>query len=229
MAELETAVGYLYEDTCDVAFTFCLPFNTAFRPPPSTHSGTTRPNRQHRCNGEKPCTRCANKNIQCEYTFKKRCGPKRRKGMPSDGGGLLAPYPDADGGGGGGGGGKVLGFGDHLRGESTALNTDEVECVDVFMQNINTFLPLTTFDTIKRAAKATAHRDDGGGDASGTGSEEDSSGGGLLEPPYEDRNQMHHARKAMLHGAIALGAEFLDKDEESVKNAAIARQEIKEW
>lgn len=188
-----------------------------------------------RCNGEKPCTRCGNKNIQCEYTFKKRCGPKRRKGVPSDGGGLLAPYSGADGGG-GAGAGTFLGFGDHLRGESTALTNDEVECVDVFMQNINSFLPLTTIDTIKRAAKATAPG--GGGDGSGTGSEDDSGGGGggaggtgdgCLETQYEDQYQIRHARKAMLHGAIALGAEFLEKEEESVNNATIARQEIKEW
>lgn len=108
------------------------------------------------------------------------------------------------------------------------------------MQNINSFLPLTTFDTIKRAAKATAPGGGGaGGDVSTEGSEEDSGGGGLgrgggggggcLETQYEDRNQIRHARKAMLHGAIALGAEFLEKDEASVKNATIARQEIKEW
>lgn len=119
--------------------------------------------------------------------------------------------------------GKLLGFHDHLRGESTALNKDEVECVDVFMQNINAFLPLTTFDAVTQAATAVA--------PAGDLSEDDSSGGGgggnSIE--HEERNQQHHARKAMLHGAIALGAEFLEKEDPSVTHAGIARQEIKEW
>lgn len=183
-----------------------------------------------RCNGEKPCTRCGNKNIQCEYTFKKRCGPKRRKGVSGDsgGGGLLAPYPGANGGICGGGGGRLLGFDDHLRGESTSLNKDEVECVDVFMQNINAFLPLTTFDAVAQAATALAPagrdmNDEDGSDGGGSGS------GGGGDAQYEELTQVHHAKKAMLHGAIALGAEFLEKEDPSVTHAGIARQEIKEW
>lgn len=159
--------------------------------------------------------RCSNKNIQCEYTFKKRCGPKRRKGVSGDkSGGLLAPYPD-----GGINGSKAVGLNDHLRGEPTTLNKDEVECVDVFMQNINSFLPLTTMETVKRAAKATAPA------AGGEGSEEEDQ----HDDEVEERSQFHHAGKAMLHGAIALGAEFLEKEEASVTHAVAAREEIKEW
>lgn len=168
-----------------------------------------------RCNGEKPCTRCSNKNVLCEYTFKKRCGPKRRKGVSADGGGgLLASYPGADG-----GMDKLLGFHDHLRGESTVLSKDEVECIDVFMQNINAFLPLTTFDAVAQAATAAA--------PVGDSSEEGIRGRGRVQ--HEERHQQYHARKAMLHGAIALGAEFLEKEDPSVTHAGIARQEIKEW
>ncbi|CAM9867124.1 unnamed protein product [Ectocarpus sp. 4 AP-2014] len=168
-----------------------------------------------KCNGEKPCVRCSNKNIQCEYTFKKRCGPKRRKGVSGDkNGGLLAPYPD------GVNGSKVAGLNEHLRGEPTTLDKDEVECVDVFMQNINSFLPLTTMDTVKRAAKATAPAA-GGGECSEE--EEDQ-----RNTETEERSQFHHAGKAMLYGAIALGAEFLEKEEVSVTRAVAAREEIKE-
>ncbi|CAM9317946.1 unnamed protein product, partial [Hapterophycus canaliculatus] len=168
-----------------------------------------------RCNGEKPCVRCGNKNIQCEYTFKKRCGPKRRKNLPPDNPGLLAPYPACAG--------KLLGFDDLLRGAPTALNKDEVECVNVFMQNVNSFLPLTTMDAVKRAATAAAPY---GGDGRGAeGSGDDCSGGDTQD---EEHNQMHHARKAMFHGAIALGAQLLEKDEASMPHSCIAREEIKE-
>ncbi|CAM9675233.1 unnamed protein product [Ectocarpus fasciculatus] len=167
-----------------------------------------------KCNGEKPCVRCSNKNIQCEYTFKKRCGPKRRKGVSGEkNGGLLASYPD---------GSKVVGLNDHLRGEPTTLSKDEVECVDVFMQNINSFLPLTTMDTVKRAAKAAAPA------AAGEGSEEEEEEEDQHDTEAEERSQFHHAGKAMLHGAIALGAEFLEKEEASVTRAVAAREEIKE-
>lgn len=166
-----------------------------------------------RCNGDKPCGRCKSKGIHCEFTFKKRCGPKRRKGIdgvrgPGCGDGLLAPYARV---------GRVLGVDDHLRVMVNALNKDEVECVKVFMQNLNSFLPLTTFETVKKAATTPAPEIREGG----TGSSDDSQD--------EELHQLHHARKALLHGTIAVGAEFLDKDEASITHAGIARQEIKEW
>ncbi|CAN0183931.1 unnamed protein product [Scytosiphon promiscuus] len=179
-----------------------------------------------KCNGEKPCMRCGNKNIQCEYTFKKRCGPKRRKNVPGDSGGLLAPYP-AGAAAGVGAGGKLLGFDDHLRGESTALNKDEVECVDVFMQNINSFLPLTTMGAVKRAATAAPPYMGDGRGTEGSG-DDDGCGGSGGDTPDEERDQVYHARKAMLHGAIALGAQLLEKDEASLPHSSIAREEIKE-
>ena len=98
-----------------------------------------------------------------------------------------------------------------------ALNKDEVECVKVFMQNLNSFLPLTTFETVKKAATTPPPVIREGG----AGSSEDSQD--------EEQHQLHHARRALLHGTIAVGAEFLDKDEASVNHAGIARQEIKEW
>ena len=98
-----------------------------------------------------------------------------------------------------------------------ALDKDEVECVKVFMQNLNSFLPLTTFETVKKAATTPAPKAPEGG----TGSSDDSQG--------EELHQLHHARKALLHGTIAVGAEFLEKDEASITHAGIARQEIKEW
>lgn len=154
--------------------------------------------------------RCKNKNILCEYTFKKRCGPKRRKGIggvASEGEGLLAPYAAGKHGTG------IPGLDEHLSGIAVVLGKDEVECIRVFMQNLNSFLPLTTFDTVKLAAAASAGRSAESADDS----------------QDEERNQLHHARKALLHGAIAVGAEFLEKEEASVTHAGIARGEIKEW
>lgn len=108
-----------------------------------------------------------------------------------------------------------VGFDEHLRGMSVVLGRDEVECVGVFMQNVNSFLPVTTFKAVKQAATET---NGGGGSGSTDGSQDD-----------EEENQLHHARKALLHGAIAVGAEFLEKEDVSVTHAGIARQEIKEW
>lgn len=157
--------------------------------------------------------RCKNKSIRCDYTFKKRCGPKRRKGVDGAGGrgagegeGLLAPYAAGKHGTG------ILGFDEHLSGIAVELGKDEVECIRVFMQNLNSFLPLTTFDTVKLAAASSPQSADSGDDSQD-----------------EERNQLHHARKALLHGAIAVGAEFLDKEDVSVTHAGIARGEIKEW
>lgn len=153
--------------------------------------------------------RCRNKNIQCEYTFKKRCGPKRRKGVDGNRGlgdseGLLAQYATEK---------PALGFDDHLEGMATALNKDEVECVGVFMQTLNSFLPMTSFATVKLAATP----------MEGTSAES------VTDDENEELNQLHHARKALLHGVIAVGAEFLDKEDTSATHAGIARQEIKEW
>lgn len=103
-----------------------------------------------------------------------------------------------------------------MRGMAAALNKDEVECVGVFMQNVNSFLPLTTFETIKQAATPALDTTEG-------------VGGGADDSQDEEVNQLYHARQALLHGAIAVGAEFLEKEEPSVTHAGIARQEIKEW
>lgn len=95
------------------------------------------------------------------------------------------------------------------------FNNEEVECVRVFMQNLNTFLPLTTFETMRTAATSTANATNG---SSVTDSQDD-----------EEAKQLYHARRALLHGAIAVGAEILEKGEVSIAHAGIARQEIKEW
>lgn len=95
------------------------------------------------------------------------------------------------------------------------FNKEEVECLKVFMQNLNMFLPMTTFETMKLAATPTVNATDG---SSATDSKND-----------EEANQLHHARRALLHGAIAVGAEILEKGEVSINHAGIARQEIKEW
>lgn len=168
--------------------------------------------------------RCTNKSINCEYTYKKRCGPKRRKGTgvdavggnargsASDSEGLLAPYARSrarDGNG---------AFEDALASVSVILNKDESDCVRVFMQNVNMFMPLTTLETVTLAATpATGNGFGGRGAAPGQRQNE------------EEVDQLRHARKAVLHGAIAVGAEFLDKEEASQSHAQIARQEIKEW
>lgn len=155
--------------------------------------------------------RCKNKNIQCEYTLKKRCGPKKRKGVEgarlaciSDSEGLLASCVSLG----------SVGLTDHLRSVATALTKDEVECVGVFMQNVNSFLPLTTVDAVKEVATPKLTPD--GVDVRAVGN-------------YEEGNQLRHAMKALLHGAIALGAEFLEQEELSLEHASIAGQEIKEW
>lgn len=166
-----------------------------------------RPWTSLRCNGERPCLRCKTKGIHCEYTYKKRCGPKRRKGLDvsrGDGEGLLASCKL-----------PAERFDDHLRGMAVMFNNEEVECVRVFMQNLNTFLPLTTFETMRTAATSTANATNG---SSVTDSQDD-----------EEAKQLYHARRALLHGAIAVGAEILEKGEVSIAHAGIARQEIKEW
>lgn len=159
-----------------------------------------------RCNGERPCLRCKTKSIHCEYTYKKRCGPKRRKGLDvnrGDGEGLLAscklPAERLD---------------DHLRGMAVMFNNEEVECVRVFLQNLNTFLPMTTLETMELAATPTVNTTEGSS---------------VTDSQNEEANQLHHARRALLHGAIAVGAEILEKGEASITHAGIARQEIKEW
>lgn len=167
-----------------------------------------------RCNGAAPCVRCTSKGITCEYTYKKRCGPKRRKGKEGDQGransdseGLLASSRT-----GGRGGGRGHGLLDEILGSmSVVIGKEETECVRVFMENVNAFTPLTTLETIKQAAEA------GRGDAE------------HRRRPSDEADQKYHARKAVLHGAIAVGAEFLDNEEASQVHAQIARQEIKEW
>lgn len=182
--------------------------------------------RNARCNGQTPCVRCMNKNISCEYTYKKRCGPKRRKGVPeanavgvnvrgsaSDSEGLLASYSR--------GGSRRTGEAGILDLESVSvvLGKDEAECVRVFMNNVNSFMPLTTVETVKQAAAMKSSSLASGGDGSQQQHRQNA----------EEADELRHARKAVLHGAIAVGAEFLDKEEVSQSHAQIARQEIKEW
>ena len=100
---------------------------------------------------------------------------------------------------------------------AVVLGKDEVEFVRVFMQNLNTILPMTTFEAVKLAATPTLSET--GGASSGVN----------VKQEEEEANQLHHARKAVLHGAIAVGAEILEKEEPSITHAGIARQEIKEW
>lgn len=103
---------------------------------------------------------------------------------------------------------------------SVVIGKEEAECVRVFMQNVNAFTPLTTLETVKQAANA------------GSGAAARSGGEGAHQKPQpqnEEADQKHHARKAVLHGAIAVGAEFLEMEEASQTHAQIARQEIKEW
>lgn len=127
---------------------------------------------------------------------------------------------------GGRGGSRAGGVFDEAMGSmSVVIGKEEAECVRVFMQNVNAFTPLTTLDTVKQAAAAV-----GRGGVAGDPGAAQGVGGALPPPPgNEEADQKFHARKAVLHGAIAIGAEFLEKEEHSQAHALIARQEIKEW
>lgn len=109
---------------------------------------------------------------------------------------------------------------------SVVIGKEEAECVRVFMQNVNAFTPLTTLDTVKQAANSASAA--AAAAAVGRGGEEAQQ---QQKSPArsEEADQKFHARKAVLHGAIAVGAEFLEKEEASQTHAQIARQEIKEW